>query len=315
MMGSPHASASVKLLAALSGKSDDEWLQLNLEAYRRERAVKGSADGAEAGMMSRALKWAKRQRSVDLPGFPDDDLQERIVGACGEDALREGFAFYREVTRAAETLSIPLGKSSHVLDFGCGWGRIIRYFLKCVRAENLLGTDVEPSMIDVCMQTNPYCRFVVGAPEPPLSVEAGVLDVIYAFSVFSHLSSEIAERWIAEFARLLKPGGILVVTTQPRHFISFCLHWQTHPPQRQWHELLAKAFPDTQQAFARYDAGEFLYVPTGGGGVLNSSFYGEAMVPRQHVERYWTRYLALREFVSDPARCAQAIIIMQNAAH
>src|SRR5262249_9777473 len=115
-------------------------------------------------------------------------------------------------------------------------------------------------------------------------------------------------------ARLLKPGGILVITTQPREFIAFCCHWRSHPPQRQWHESLANAFPDPDEAYARYDSGEFLYVPTGGGGVRDASFYGEALIPRQYVQAHWTRHLTLREFVCDAARCAQALIVMQKAA-
>jgi ubiquinone/menaquinone biosynthesis C-methylase UbiE len=226
--------------------------------------------------------------------------------------LREGFAFYREVAKSAAAFDHPLREASRVLDFGCGWGRIIRFFLKCVRSDNLIGADVNPAMIEICRETNRYCRFVVSPAQPPLDMDCGSFDAIYAFSVFSHLASDTADRWIEEFARLLKRGGILVVTTQPRHFIEFCRHWRTHAPQRQWHELLAKAFPDAEEAYARYDAGEYLYVPTGGGGVLDAAFYGEAMVPPQYVRKHWAKHLAVLDFISDGARCPQAMIVMQK---
>src|SRR6188768_132367 len=107
-MASDRLSTNARLMAAMSRRSDDEWLELNLAAYRRARGLTGSGDAPPPGLMGRVFRWAKQHDSLDLPGFPDDELQERIVGAYGEDALREGFAFYREVTRAAEAFHIPL---------------------------------------------------------------------------------------------------------------------------------------------------------------------------------------------------------------
>ena len=48
---------------------------------------------------------------------------------------------------------------------------------------------------------------------PPLTYDNGVFDLIYAISVFTHLSEQNALNWIDELHRVLKPNGILLITT------------------------------------------------------------------------------------------------------
>jgi SAM-dependent methyltransferase len=39
------------------------------------------------------------------------------------------------------------------------------------------------------------------------------MDLVFSVSVFSHLSGPAAAAWLADLARILRPGGILVATT------------------------------------------------------------------------------------------------------
>ena len=61
-----------------------------------------------------------------------------------------------------------------------------------------------------------------------------------------------------------------------------------------------------------YDAGQYLYAPTGGGPSRPADFYGEALIPEGYVRKHYTRELDFVDFVSDPARLAQALIVMQK---
>jgi len=88
---------------------------------------------------------------IEFPHFPPPELQEQIHGNSGEPALRDAAEIYRFVS------SRPLFRQTAVsganfLDFGAGWGRISRLFLRdfdlsrqfCVRAaaHNLLSRAV-----------------------------------------------------------------------------------------------------------------------------------------------------------------------------
>jgi 2-polyprenyl-3-methyl-5-hydroxy-6-metoxy-1,4-benzoquinol methylase len=249
---------------------------------------------------------------IELPGFPPDEIQRNSVGSSGKLALSEGFNFYSEIKQYAAKLGSPLTSDSRILDFGCGWGRMIRVFLKDVFADNLYGIDVDPAMIDICVNTVRQGNFSVVQPEPPTELAENSFDVVYAYSVFSHLSEPVHIKWVEEFSRVLKPGGIMIVTTQARRFIEFCRSLRDQNHESGWYYGLANSFLDTEAAFADYDNGKFLYSATGGGVARPASFYGEAVISPGYIKREWTKYLTFCDFVDDPAKFNQALIIMQK---
>ena len=253
------------------------------------------------------------QAGVRLPGLPPVNLQINSVGEHGAAALREGLRFYQEVKRCASVLGRPIDPERVVLDFGCGWGRMTRFFLKDVRPENLHGADVSPSLVALCRESIPSCPFWLIDPMPPSTFDRDTFDVIYAYSVFSHLSERAHLRWIEEFARILKPGGVLLVTTRGRDFIALCHSLRGRTGGDPYRELLASAFPDPRAANAAYDAGSFIYVAYPPELASYGPDYGEALVPRSYVERAWSPWLTLRDFVDDRARLQQAMFVMQKA--
>src|SRR5262245_31056215 len=253
-------------------------------------------------------------RGIRLPGFPEERVQERVAGSVGARALRDAFNFYSLLKRLASRYDQPIDQDSIVLDFGCGWGRIIRFFLKDVSAEYLHGVDADQELVDFCKQTLLYGYYERVEPTPPSCFDDGRFNLIYAYSVFSHLSEPVHLQWLAELSRILAPGGLLVVTTQSRHFLEFCadLRRDSRRAVTAWQRTLSSAFTDTAARAAAYDRGEFLHEPTGGGSVLSSAFYGETIIPAAYVERHWTRYLAFRTFLDDPRLFRQAIVVMQK---
>lgn len=54
--------------------------------------------------------------------------------------------------------------------------------------------------------------FVNNRPEPPLTFESGYFDVVSSFSVFTHLNERLQDLWLLEIARVLKPGGIVILS-------------------------------------------------------------------------------------------------------
>ena len=79
-----------------------------------------------------------------LPKMPEVSIQELYTGSSGDVTLREGFDAYKIFKNSYETYVGPIGSCRAVLDFGCGWGRIIRFFLKDVEPERLSGVDHAP---------------------------------------------------------------------------------------------------------------------------------------------------------------------------
>jgi SAM-dependent methyltransferase len=249
---------------------------------------------------------------VQMPGFPSDEIQRNSVGASGEHTLREAFNFFSIVKRYANQVGRPLKNGTRVLDFGCGWGRILRFFLKDCGPANLWGLDLDPDLLVVCKETMPQSNFVIVPPLGPTTLESGAFDVITAYSVFSHLAEHASLGWIKEFSRLLKPGGLMIVTTEPRDFIELCRSLRGREHEFAWYTGLANSFVDTDAAYAAYDSGQYLYSGTGGGLIRPPDFYGEALIPKGYVQTQWTPYLNYVDFVDDRGVLPQALIVMQK---
>jgi hypothetical protein len=104
-------------------------------------------------MLLKSIK-SKRVDGIEFPGFPEESVQAQFVGSSNEAALREGFEFYKAVKEYASALGMPLNNgSSKLLDFGCGWGRYLRFFYNDIDEQNLYGVDIGPTILDTCRKS------------------------------------------------------------------------------------------------------------------------------------------------------------------
>jgi len=252
---------------------------------------------------------------VLMPGFTDSLFQVNTVGSAGVDSLRgEGFGFYKYIKAMASKFGITVSENTRILDFGCGWGRMIRFWFKDIKSENIFGIDVDPKMIDVCKSTLPSGNYSVIAPAPPVEFADGSFDIIFAYSVFSHLSSDMAEKWVKEFSRLLKAGGILVATTRDATFIDVCEHYRLNPDlaaKSEYSRILSGCFAPANEYHDKFKNGEYLFSPTGGGETRDNSFYGETMIPEKYVGDTWGKLLRFRQYESSGI-LPQAVFVLQK---
>src|SRR5262245_48141507 len=155
--------------------------------------------------------------SVGGPPLPPDDLLLRVgvdpslpQGARIAHFESLGRGAYQDILSAITGLSRPLA----ALDFGCGSGRILRWFLDDPGID-LTGCDIHAPTIE-WMRTaySGAARLYVNQPEPPLDEPDGSFDLVFCGSVFSHLPDWAP--WLLELRRVLKPGGILVASVHGR---------------------------------------------------------------------------------------------------
>lgn len=259
------------------------------------------------------LKRSVQQPEIDgirFPAFPPDSLQSSTVGSANEHALTEAFVFYDEMTNRAEKLGIPIDLDSRILDFGCAWGRYLRYFWRDVLSKNLVGVDVNPEVINLSTQLRVPGVLRHIDPRGTLPFETASFSHAFSYSVFSHLPEEMSKHWIAEIARVVKPSGLFMFTVEPPRFIDFV---ETIPDDTDsaWHQGLKNALGDPKTAKEKTAKGEFVYLPTSGGKYLPAEVYGDAVISETYARREWSEMFDIIDYIDEPSKFWQAVVVAQ----
>lgn len=97
----------------------------------------------------------------------------------------------------------------HVLDIGCGTGRLCRALASF--AKNVTGIDISQEMLTKAKQDNADIEnisFVLGSGTDLAPIESGGIDFCFSFIVFQHIpSKKVIRSYFEEIMRVLKPGG------------------------------------------------------------------------------------------------------------
>lgn len=250
---------------------------------------------------------------VMLPKFPKDEIQINTTGQAGFGTLCEAFIFYEDCMKQFQKSRNINNDNKKIIDFGVGWGRVLRFFMKDFQPENMVGVDINPELLDICRSTFDFGNFVQSSAMPPLIFDDDSVDFIVGYSVFSHLSEEACYAWIKEFSRILKPGGMVALTTRGRWFFDYCEELKTEDG---YSGALGYMFDDFDKARAEYDRGEIVHVSgdgISGGGVLNETFYGETFIPESYVKDKYSGLLDLVSFEYTAGRQTHPIMFLKKS--
>lgn len=238
---------------------------------------------------ARLLSHADNGLDQSLPPLPSTAIQAQFVGSALRPAFEEAYQFYVTFLNYADALAMPFdGVDAKFLDFGCGWGRFLRYAMCHFPQERLFATDIDPAILAACIEARIPAQYALVEPTGRLPYPDNLFSHAMAYSVFTHLPEHVHLNWSAEITRVLKPGGVFCGTIETRKFLEFIA---TMPDpdacNNDWYRSLAYYKPQVPTLLQSYDAEQFVYLPTGGGGIRTADVYGEAVIPPRYIERHW----------------------------
>lgn len=173
------------------------------------------AAATDAYLFLRSRPWTKpgfRSKTVDGIALPPPSLRFSSAGTADETWFLKSGRAAAEVLREVIDEWRPNRESLRILDFGCGCGRVLRH-LTGWRGARFFGVDWNRRALRWCRKNLPRADFYHDSLGPPLPEELAELDLIYAFSVFTHLPEALQTAWLQELSSRLTDGGLLVLST------------------------------------------------------------------------------------------------------
>lgn len=218
---------------------------------------------------------------------PPAELIWRVTGARDATAFDQtGRQSVEEIKRALAVAGRSLDDAKHVLDFGCGCGRILRWLDDLPPSVRQYGVDIDPKAIAWASGNVRHATFSVNDGMPPLPFADDTFDVVFNHSVFTHLPENYQDAWLVELNRVARPDGVVLLTVSGDYpFAGFVQSWRdANADPSHWEKL----FREKGIVYVDYDNW------TGG---PFPDFYHSTFHAPWYVFEHWSRFLEIRAYL------------------
>lgn len=227
--------------------------------------------------------------SDTLRGVPPRRLRARTGAPGAREFAHGGRLAAAALASVLKDAGGSVGEVRSVLDFGCGSGRVLPHVAALAPDARCTGCDVDAGAITWAARHLREREWSLSGAVPPLPFAAGQFDLVYSISVFSHLDRDSQDHWLAEVRRVLKPGGIALLSVHGHYAFA---QFRTGAVTTHWCR---------QDAFTRPPLApdEFVFEPyvrsfwnetelPGVGERYGLSFHGE-----QYAREHWSDWLSV----------------------
>ncbi len=139
----------------------------------------------------------------DFEAYADFKRFNTNVADTWDNALREAIG---RSGQAPETIRI--------LDYGCGDGKYFHHFVtnRGFSAKNVYGAEVSARRVQRCREMGWENACLIEG-DGPLPYGDASFDIINMMEVIEHIPAELGSRTLGELSRVLRPGGVLLIST------------------------------------------------------------------------------------------------------
>ncbi|WP_017903715.1 class I SAM-dependent methyltransferase [Pseudomonas asplenii] len=159
------------------------------------------------------------------------------------EETRFGFWFLRSHTWQHHVLRVAINdlrrlfseelpKNPVLLDAGCGQGKSFQYLQQVFAPQRLIGLDADPHSLQLAAEEARRRNLdieLIGSDCATLEVPSESVDILFCHQTFHHLVQQ--DRALAEFYRVLKPGGYLLFAESTEAYIdTWVIRWLFRHP-------------------------------------------------------------------------------------
>ena len=231
-----------------------------------------------------------------IPAVKDREFYNRNFNAR---YFMTGLADYLKIRKAADEHNVEI---KSYFDFGCASGRVLRHFCCQSDIPELWGSDINGRHVRWLNDYLPQQPKVIhNSCVPYLQIESNSVDVVSAFSVFTHIDT-FETAWLAEIYRILRPGGLCYLTVhnddtwrllqEAKPDNALLKRFRNVDPD--FDELLKSDIPTERKCFRYTDVGPYRAL------VVHSNAY---------LKKTWGRYFEILQTIGKYHGYMQSVLI------
>jgi len=210
-----------------------------------------------------------------LPRMASEEVQKNWTGDSGTALLGQTASFVRLMADNCQNFLGHGMNDRTILDFGCGYGRIIRLMYYYSSPARIWGLDPWERAIELCRADGVLGQLAVSDYLPKaIPVGDTSFDLIYSFSVFTHLSERTAILVLSTLRRYIAPDGLFVMTIRPKEY------WEQLDPG-----VAAGSLINREELIARHKTNGFAFVPHTREAIDGEVTYGDTSLSFEWVEQ------------------------------
>lgn len=246
--------------------------------------------------LTRRKAWYLPNPYSSLP-VPEAKRISRVIGVGDSASYLIGGAsiFKRFEDYLWQKFSRRFSNFPNILDWGCGSGRVSRYF-NLVQNSKTLGIDIDGDNINWCNKnlSSTQVKFEQIPLLPPTSYPDNYFDLIIGISVLTHLDEEKQFLWLQELKRIAKPGAILMLSI---HGLAALGLYRT--PVNIIRKVEDEGFVITGKNFDLEEV------------ITEENYYLNVIQSRDYIHERWSKYFSIVEIL-DAMASNQDIVVMIN---
>lgn len=159
-------------------------------------------------------RMTRLRQTLGLPGLNSPAINRLVWDAWDWAAQGDEWTVSEDWKRSlvAQVMVRHIPEDSDILEIGPGSGRWTDYLL--ARARHLTGVDISQACVDACRKRfadRDNVTFQITDGTRLAFTPDASIDAIWSFDVFVHINAGDAERYVEEFVRVLRPGGVAVI--------------------------------------------------------------------------------------------------------
>lgn len=267
----------------------------------------------DKNMIDERQKFHQKLRTIWIPNDifsiktlrPPVPASGNIVRVSGEESdLRfvvggtTTFIQLNEISK--KYFNVSLGEYQTCVDWGCGCARVMRQFweagkllkLREPNQQRIIGVDIDPVNINWCKENmDGRGNYKVLSLEG-FDFNTAEIDLLYGISVMTHLTEHHQNLWLNEIARVVRPGGCVILTTHGE--FAYYRHSR----------MLATAFVE------RF--GIFDLTPDAAIGADKDTYYRATFHSREYIKKYWSKNFEILDVIPVANAFHQDFIVMRR---